>query len=227
MYIRTQFQNAHKQYSNMDKLMARINGQSAKFGVSVRYGTIDEYFRLINTDATATATPSDSKATIDVTTGVTTGTTTGVDISAIWPTFDGDFFPLGTNNNIYSSDIRPTLDSDNEYWTGHYTTREYSHTSSRHPSLCFGLLRLIIFLTTLSGPLMKGLTARANGMKHTAEIAASISCAQAAAVVAAGEVTGTANMKAQLRASSLCGTAPNTDVMLGRTVTSLLQVTRH
>ena len=47
-----------------------------------------------------------------------------------------------------------------EYWTGHYTTR----------------------------PLMKGLVARANGAKHTAEIATSLACAKGASEGLCGRV---------------------------------------
>jgi hypothetical protein len=120
--------------------------------VNVRYGTIDEYFQLIDTTATSTAasTATNTATSTDIDTATATTTDTVTDTASIWPSFDGDFFPLGTNNNIYSSDIKPTKDSDNQYWTGHYTTR----------------------------PLMKGLVAQANGAKHTAEVAASLACAR-------------------------------------------------
>ena len=114
------FQNANKQYSNMDRLMAEINA-NASYGVNVRYGTLSEYFATINSN------------------------------SKDWPTFTSDFFPLGTNNNVYTSQIQPTKDGDTEYWSGTFSTR----------------------------PLMKGLVAAANGAKQTSEIAASIACALA------------------------------------------------
>ena len=91
-------------------------------GPDRRYGTIDSYMSLVNTDD-----------------------------QTQWPTYSGDFFPLGTNNNIYTSQIDWNLKAgaNSEYWTGHYTTR----------------------------PLMKGLAAKADAAKHTTDIAASIACA--------------------------------------------------
>lgn len=35
------FQNAHKQYSNMEALMERVNGNFAEWGVNLQYGVID------------------------------------------------------------------------------------------------------------------------------------------------------------------------------------------
>jgi hypothetical protein len=50
-----------------------------------RYGTIDEYFRLIDTAQEG------------------------------FPSYGSDFFPLGTNNNIYTSQLDPNpKDSENE-----------------------------------------------------------------------------------------------------------------
>ena len=106
------------QYSNMDRIIKQVNGMP-ELGVTLRYGTIGDYFKNVNTAP-----------------------------EVEWPDFDGDFMPLGTNNNIYTSQLSPAKDADNEYWTGHYTTR----------------------------PLMKGMAAAANGAKHTTEIAMSIAC---------------------------------------------------
>jgi len=97
-----------------------VNSRFDEFGVHVRYGTIDDYMSLVNVDG------------------------------APWPEYAGDFFPLGTNSNIYTSQIDwSPMPPPSEYWTGHYSTR----------------------------PLMKGLVARANGAKHSSEIATSIACA--------------------------------------------------
>eukprot|EP00035_Acanthoeca_spectabilis_P014256 m.271234 g.271234 ORF g.271234 m.271234 type:complete len:1102 (+) comp16089_c0_seq11:51-3356(+) len=137
------FQNADKQYTNMDVLIKTINANSTN-GVTVKYGTIGDYMAYINLDAP-------------------------------WPTFGGDFMPLGTNNNVYSTQLAPPKVS--EYWTGHYTTR----------------------------PLMKGLVAKADGAKHTSEIAATLHCA------------------AHPEDTSLCGRQPNADLLLARKVTSVLQ----
>lgn len=151
------FQNAHKQYSNMDKLMASVNDNFKEYGVTVKYGTIDDYMKHINTGGAPASPSSETPA---------------------WPSFGGDFFPLGTNGNIYTSQVDPhPKDSDNEYWSGTFTTR----------------------------PLMKGLVAKADGAKHTTEIAAAVACAR-----------GSGNSK-------LCSVDPNADVLLARAVTAVLQ----
>lgn len=95
--------------------------------------------------------------------------------------WNGDFMPLATNGNVYSDQVTGSAESVNAgsgYWTGHYTTR----------------------------PLMKGLVARADGAKHTAEIALSLSCALS-----------------NKRNDTLCGSQPDVDLMLSREVTSVLQ----
>ena len=102
----------------MDRIIQQVNSMP-ELGVTLKYGTIGDYFENVDT---------------------------APDVD--WPDFDGDFMPLGTNNNIYTSQLSPAKDKDNEYWTGHYTTR----------------------------PLMKGMAAAANGAKHTTEIAMSIAC---------------------------------------------------
>ena len=100
--------------------------------------------------------------------------------------------PLATNGNVYTSTVTGTpeqVNSGSGYWTGHYTTR----------------------------PLMKGLVARADGAKHTSEIAAALSCGLG-------------------RNSTLCGTTwcgddlypdgtrgPDASMMIAREVTSVLQ----
>ena len=102
---------------------------------------------------------------------------------AFTDSYTGDFMPLATNGNVYSDQVEGSAASVNAgsgYWTGHYTTR----------------------------PLMKGLVARADGAKHTAEIAASLSCA------ALGK---------QQHNSTLCGKDPDVDMMISREVTSVLQ----
>jgi hypothetical protein len=40
-----------------------------------------------------------------------------MNFDADWPTFSGDFMPLGTNNNVYSTQLNPPKAT--EYWTGH------------------------------------------------------------------------------------------------------------
>lgn len=117
------FQNAHKQYSNMDRLMRYINDHSDRFGLTVEYGTMSDYMDLLEKED-----------------------------PTLWPVFDQDFMPLGTNNNIYTSQIdwNVTMATQTtEYWTGHYTTR----------------------------PFMKQLAAQAEHIKHTSEIAAAVRCA--------------------------------------------------
>ena len=42
------FQNANKQYSNMDRLIKRINERFDEWNVDVRYGTLGDYFKMIN-----------------------------------------------------------------------------------------------------------------------------------------------------------------------------------
>jgi len=126
-----------KQYSNMDLIMETVNAHFDKWAVHVQYGTLSEYFALINTDAS----------------NAVTAPTARVNQASIWPSYSGDFMPLGTNNNIYNSQIDwnvTKMNVDTEYWTGHYTTR----------------------------PLMKHLTAAAGIAKHSSEIAASLYCAR-------------------------------------------------
>ena len=184
------FQNAHKQYSNMDKLMAAVNGNPA-YGVTVKYGTIDDYMQHVNTGGPsfAAAPPPSTAAGGDGGGGGNGGDGGDGGVAAeraaeaaaapAWPSFGGDFFPLGTNGNIYTSQIDShPKDSDNEYWSGTFTTR----------------------------PLMKGLVAKADGAKHTTEIAASIACARG----------GTGD-------NQLCSADPNADILLARAVTSVLQ----
>ena len=169
-------ENAHKQYSNMDRLIERVNERFDDLRVDVRYGTLDEYFRLLNT---ASATVATAAATTTAAAAATTTTTISTATTDLWPTYGGDFFPLGafasqqcsagsscrppshrslpchppatgTNNNIYSDQPTfPAPDKDNEYWTGHYSTR----------------------------PLMKSLVAAAGHAKHAAEIASALACA--------------------------------------------------
>ena len=57
--------------------MAAINAKFGQFGVHVAYGTLADYFSLIDTSEPA----------------------------AIWPSFAGDFMPLATNQNVYSDQI--------------------------------------------------------------------------------------------------------------------------
>jgi hypothetical protein len=100
---------------------------------------------------------------------------------AFTESYDGDFMPLATNGNVYTSQVSgsdASVNAGSGYWTGHYTTR----------------------------PLMKGLVARADGAKHTAEIASSLSC-------------GLGNK----HNSTLCGALPDVDLMLAREITSVLQ----
>ena len=109
------FQNAHKQYANMDKLIAHVNERFNDLNVHVRYGTLDEYFRLLNREDEAPAGKSFAAAATAAATAIT-GAAVG---SNLWPTYGGDFFPLGTNNNIYSDQPKyPAPDRDTEYWTG-------------------------------------------------------------------------------------------------------------
>ena len=68
---------AHKQYSNMDRLMHTINSKFDQFGVHVAYGTLADYFKLLATD----------------------------EPSAPWPSYTHDFFPLATNQNVYSDQV--------------------------------------------------------------------------------------------------------------------------
>eukprot|EP00937_MAST-01D_sp_MAST-1D-sp2_P006380 g6380.t1 len=118
------FQNAHKQFSNMDRLIARVNARFGQLGVHVRYSTLGEYFALLR-----------GSAAMD---------------NAYWPSYGSDFFPLGTNNNIYSDQPDLQKPGATEYWTGHYTTR----------------------------PLMKSLAAWAGAAKHASEIALTLACAR-------------------------------------------------
>lgn len=151
------FQNADKQYMNMDLLMDAVNANPS-YGVNVQYGTIGDYMTLINQDG------------------------------ANWPSYTGDFMPLATDNNVYTSQVSGSatdVNAQSGYWSGHYTTR----------------------------PLMKGLVARADGAKHTAEIAASLACATGAPL---------SNQSAP-NLQSLCGSTPDADMMLSREVTSVLQ----
>jgi hypothetical protein len=150
------FQNAHKQYSNMDALMETINSNFGRFGVNVQYGTISDYMDLINQQAD-------------------------------WPGWSSDFMPLATNGNVYTSQVSGSaaeVNSDSGYWTGHYTTR----------------------------PLMKGLVARANGVKHTSEIAATLACARRGWRAAPSS-----------NSTTLCNRQPDDDLMLAREVTGVLQ----
>ena len=60
------------------------------------YGTIGDYMQLINQQASA------------------------------WPSYTGDFMPLATDNNVYTSQVSGSdsdVNSQSGYWSGHYTTR--------------------------------------------------------------------------------------------------------
>jgi hypothetical protein len=67
----------------MDRLIERVNERFDDLRVDVRYGTLDEYFRLLDT---ASATVASAAATT---------TTNSTDAADLWPTYGGDFFPLG------------------------------------------------------------------------------------------------------------------------------------
>ena len=102
-------------HANMDKLIAHVNERFNDLNVHVRYGTLDEYFRLLNREDEAPAGKSFAAAATAAATAIT-GAAVG---SNLWPTYGGDFFPLGTNNNIYSDQPKyPAPDRDTEYWTG-------------------------------------------------------------------------------------------------------------
>lgn len=121
------FQNAHKQFMNMDALMRTINAKSALHGVHVAYGTLGDYFNQLAMEEASTP----------------------------WPSYQADFLPLATNQNVYSDQVdwsRTASDKDTQYWTGHYSTR----------------------------PLMKGLTSRAGAVKHVSEIAHALAQAKGA-----------------------------------------------
>lgn len=107
------FQNAHKQYSNMDRLIKYINANFDRFGVHVVYGTIGDYMKTV-------AVPEGSDAESSGSAG------TAARAQPDWPTYAGDFFPLATNLNVYSDQLDWNVedsDKSTEYWTGHYTTR--------------------------------------------------------------------------------------------------------
>lgn len=70
----------------------------------------------------------------------------------------------------------------------------------------FTLRFALTHITDTTRPLMKGLVARADGAKHTSEIATTLHCAS------------------HPEDSALCGQTPNADLMLARKVTSVLQV---
>ena len=91
------FQNAHKQYSNMDRLIDHVNSRFAKYGVHVRYATLSEYFNLLKDDSSGRGSTNDD--------------------GSVWPSYSGDFFPLGTNNNIYSDQPDLNKPGPTEYWT--------------------------------------------------------------------------------------------------------------
>jgi len=117
---------------------------------------------------------------------------------AFTDSYDGDFMPLATNGNVYSDQVAGSAASVNAasgYWTGHYTTR----------------------------PLMKGLVARADGAKHTAEIAASLSCAAAFGKQQQQQQQHNNSSSSSSSSSSLCGKVPDVDMMIAREVTSVLQ----
>ena len=195
------FQNAAKQYGNMDRLIRAVNTRFDDWGVNVRYGTLREYFALINTDL-----GNENKKSF--TNGAFTGHGNGVITSssrkssnhghksqssaAAWPVFEGDFMPLGTNENVYTSQIDWNISKANEeteYWTGHYTTR----------------------------PLMKQLVSRAGGARRTSEIALSLACAKNREPHAgAGPVVDPV---------ALCNSsgAPPADLLMVRKVTAAVQ----
>lgn len=50
------FQDAALQFSNMDRIVRRINMNATQFGVNVTYSTLSEYFVALHADAVATGT---------------------------------------------------------------------------------------------------------------------------------------------------------------------------
>lgn len=87
----------------MDRLIEGVNSQFDKYGVHLQYGTLSEYFELMNMSSGQ-----------------------GSDEGPDWPEYTEDFMPLATNQNVYTSQIDWNVtksDEETEYWSGHYTTR--------------------------------------------------------------------------------------------------------
>ena len=111
------FQNADKQFSNMDRLIKGVNERFGELGVHMRYGTLADYIAVVST-ADAALRPAAGAACGDEALPHAED-----EERWTWPTYGGDFMPLATNYNQYSDDIQPEQPDWNFYWSGFFSTR--------------------------------------------------------------------------------------------------------